>query len=233
MLDFNWGVRGSMSFASRPVTWLFDAHPIWYRSFEGKEGTTGLISLGNPLLWWAGALALVVLGVRALLRRDLRLGLAPLLVALLYLPWLLTSRQAYIFYMTPVVPFLAILVASALSRIAGRRAAPCTPQALGFGGGALVAAAAIGAAGLGEGLLGQARGALWRGGAAAAGAALAAAAVIAALRGPERRLALVAALAWAYVGATAGFALAWLPFLLGYPVLFEYYQRLTWFVTWK
>ena len=233
MLGFNWGVRGSVSFASRPVTWLFDVHPIWYRFSEGSRGTTGLLSIGNPLLWWAAALALVVLGVQALVRRDLRLGLTPLLVAVLYLPWLLTSRQAYIFYMTPVVPFLAILVAGALSRIAGRRPAPCAPQALGFGGGALVAAAALGMAGLGEGALGEGHGALWRGGAAAAGAALAVAAVIAAVRGPEIRRTIVAAAAWAYVGATAGLALAWLPFLLGFPVVFEYYQRLTWFVTWK
>jgi len=27
--------------------------------------------------------------------------------------------------------------------------------------------------------------------------------------------------------------LAWLPFLLGIPVVFEYYQRLAWFATWK
>ena len=233
MLGFNWAVRGSVSFASRPATWLFDVHPIWYKFFESEAGTTGLVSIGNPLLWWAAALALVVLGVLALVRRDLRLGLAPLLVALLYLPWLLTSRRAYIFYMTPVVPFLAILVAGGLSRLAGRRAAPCALQALGFGGGALVAAAALGVSGLGEGLLGEARGAIWRGGAAAAGAALAAVAVIVALRRPERRQAIVAALVWAYVGATAGLALAWLPFLLGVPVVFESSQRLTWFVTWK
>jgi dolichyl-phosphate-mannose--protein O-mannosyl transferase len=159
--------------------------------------------------------------------------MAPLLVALLYLPWLLTSRQAYIFYMTPVVPFLAILVATGLCRIAGGRPSPCAPQAFGFGGGALLTAGVLGAAGLGEGLLGTARGALWRGGAAASGAALAAAAVITAMRSPQRRRTITAVLAWAYVGATAGLALAWLPFLLGYPVLFEYYQRLTWFVTWK
>jgi dolichyl-phosphate-mannose--protein O-mannosyl transferase len=233
MLGFNWAARGSVTFASRPITWLFDVHPIWYKFFEGAEGTTGLISIGNPLLWWAGTLALVVLGVQALVRRDLRLGLAPLLVALLYLPWLLTSRQAYILYMTPVVPFLAILVASGLSRLAGRREAPCAPQALGFGGGALVAATAFGLAGMGEGLLGHAQGALWRGAAGAGGAALVAAAAIAAVRSPERRQTIFAALAWAYVGATAGLALAWLPFLLGYPVAFECYRRLTWFVTWK
>ena len=67
----------------------------------------------------------------------------------------------------------------------------------------------------------------------AAGAALAVVAVIVVVRRPERRQAIVAALAWAYVGATAGLALAWLPFLLGFPVVFDYYQRLTWFVTWK
>jgi len=233
LLGYNWAVRGNVSFASRPATWLFDVRPIWYEFFYGAEGTTGMISIGNPLLWWAAALALVVLGVQALVRRDQRLGLAPLLVALLYLPWLLTSRHTYIFYMTPVVPFLAILVATGLSRMAGGRPSPCAPQALGFGGGALVTASALGAAGLGEGLLSTARGALWRGGAAAAGAALAAAAVATAMRSPQRRQTIMAALAWAYVGATAGLALAWLPFLLGYPVVFEYYQRLTWFITWK
>jgi dolichyl-phosphate-mannose--protein O-mannosyl transferase len=31
----------------------------------------------------------------------------------------------------------------------------------------------------------------------------------------------------------AGIALAWLPFLLGIAVVFEYYQRLAWFATWK
>ncbi|MCX6363158.1 MAG: hypothetical protein NTW58_03115, partial [Actinobacteria bacterium] len=73
----------------------------------------------------------------------------------------------------------------------------------------------------------------WRGGAAAAGAALAAVAVVAAVRGAKTRRTIVAAATWAYVGATAGLALAWLPFLLGYPVAFELYQRLTWFITWK
>ena len=233
MLTFNWGVRGTMSSASRPLTWLFDAHPIWYRFFESDRGATGLITLGNPLLWWAAAVALVVLGVQAVVRRDLRLGLAPLLVALLYLPWLLTSRQAFIFYMTPVVPFLAILVAVGLSRLAGPRAAPCVPQALGFGGGALVTTAALGVAGLGEGLLGAAHGAVWRGAAAVCGVALGTAAALVALRSPQRRRTVVTALSWAYVGATAGFGLAWLPFLLGYPVVYEYYQRLTWLVTWK
>jgi dolichyl-phosphate-mannose-protein mannosyltransferase len=116
MLGFNWGCAAACRSPRAPSPGSSTCTPSGTSSSRATPARP-LISIGNPLLWWAAALALVVLGVQALVRRDLRLGLAPLLVALLYLPWLLTSRQAYIFYMTPVVPFLAILAATGLSRI--------------------------------------------------------------------------------------------------------------------
>ena len=124
MATFGWGASGDRSFASRPVTWPFDAYPIWYRWSVGAEGTSGLLAIGNFLVWWTGVVAWVVLGLLAVLRRDWRLSVAPALVSVLYLPWLLTSRQTYIYYMVPVVPFVAILVATALSRVAGAAWAP-------------------------------------------------------------------------------------------------------------
>ncbi len=130
MATFGWGVTGDRSFASRPVTWPFDVHPIWYAWSVGPGGTSGLLAIGDFLLWWAGVLAWVVLGVQALLRRDWRLGLAPALVAVLYLPWLLTSRQTYIYYMVPVVPFIAVLVATGLARVAGADWSPASTVAV-------------------------------------------------------------------------------------------------------
>ena len=75
----------------------------------------GLLAIGNPLLWWASLPCLIVLVLRAWRGRDLRIALLPLVVAALYLPWLATSRQTYIYYLAPVVPFLAVSVAAALS----------------------------------------------------------------------------------------------------------------------
>ena len=124
MATFGWAVTGDRSFASRPVTWPFDAYPIWYKWSVGPDGTSGLLAIGNFALWWAGILSWVVLGLLAALRRDWRLGIAPALVAVLYLPWLLTTRQTYIYYMVPVVPFVAVLVATGLSRLAGSGWAP-------------------------------------------------------------------------------------------------------------
>lgn len=131
MATFGWGVAGDRSFASRPVTWPFDAYPVWYKWSVTSEGTSGLFAIGNFLLWWAGILAWVVLGLQAVLRRDWRLGIAPALVAVLYLPWLLTSRQTYIYYMVPVVPFVAVLVATGLSRLVGAAWAPPPGRPLG------------------------------------------------------------------------------------------------------
>jgi dolichyl-phosphate-mannose--protein O-mannosyl transferase len=49
-----------------------------------------------------------------------------LLVAALYMPWLLTHRASYFYYMVPVVPYLAIIVALGLQRVVRAR-----PHALG------------------------------------------------------------------------------------------------------
>ena len=94
MATFGWGMKNHTWFESRPVTWPFDAYPIWYVWSEGAQGVAGLLAIGNFLLWWTGVATWVVLALLAILRRDRRLGLAPALVAVLYLPWLLTSRQS-------------------------------------------------------------------------------------------------------------------------------------------
>ena len=134
MVSFGWGVKGDRSFASRPLTWPFDAYPIWYKWSVGPDGTSGLLAIGNFLLWWAGVAAWTVLGLLAILRRDWRLGMAPALVAALYLPWLLTSRQTYIYYMVPVIPFVAIVLATGLARLVGDPWVPAPGAVLGVGG---------------------------------------------------------------------------------------------------
>lgn len=233
MVTFNWEVRGAASFASRPATWIFDAGPIWYEWLADQRGTVGLLSIGDPLLWWAAVPSFVALAVLAATRRDRRLALAPLLVAALYLPWLATSRQAYIYYMTPAVPFLAVLVATALFRLAGRERVSCRSLVASFALGMAAVALWYPLAELLPGALG-AWPALVSRVLAVAMVGVAAAAVVAARRraatGPPP---LRAWASWFYTGATAGIATAFVPFLLALPVSFEYYRQLTWFTSWR
>ena len=138
MASYNWNYQGVKDMASPPLSWIFDITPLWYRWALTPHGAVGLIAIGNPLLWWGSIAAFVGLLWLAWKRRDVRLAAAPLLVAILYLPWLATSRQSYIYYLTPVVPFLAIMVATALARLAGPAALPGRWAAFSFAVGAVL-----------------------------------------------------------------------------------------------
>jgi dolichyl-phosphate-mannose-protein mannosyltransferase len=74
-----------------------------------------ILAIGNPALWWVALLALIPLALGAL-RRDGRALLILCFWASLYVPWLIIDRPLFLFYMTPVVPFMALGVAYALVR---------------------------------------------------------------------------------------------------------------------
>ncbi len=235
MASYNWNYQGVKDMASPPLSWIFDITPLWYRWALTPHGAVGLIAIGNPLLWWGSIAAFVGLLWLAWKRRDVRLAAAPLLVAILYLPWLATSRQSYIYYLTPVVPFLAIMVATALARLSGPTALPGRWAAFFFAVGAVLMGVAAG------GTL------AWRLAALAALVAVLAAALFVrrrrtpaqrpdattgdAAHAPPPRAAALAA--WLYTGAVAGLAAAWLPFLVSYAVAPSYYERLVWLATWR
>jgi dolichyl-phosphate-mannose-protein mannosyltransferase len=121
MLAYGWTVQSQAGNTSSPISWIFDLDPLWYRWALTNRGVQGFVAIGNPLVWWGAIGASIMFAVAAVTRRD-RSALIPLLlVAILYLPWLLTHRATYFYYMVPVVPYLAILVALGLQRVATAR----------------------------------------------------------------------------------------------------------------
>ena len=95
--------------------------------YESPSGTCGadrcseeVLALGNPIIWWAGLLALLHNVWRAVAGRDWRSG--ALLVGYLagWLPWLIFhGRTIFTFYAILLVPFLAGMLAISLASLAG------------------------------------------------------------------------------------------------------------------
>jgi dolichyl-phosphate-mannose-protein mannosyltransferase len=115
MATHGWGLTHPDPQSSAPARWFFDADPIWYRWMLVPHGLRGFVAIGNPLLWWGGAIGLIALAVSAVRRRSRLLALPVLLVVCLYVPWMATSRTTYLYYMAPIVPFLALALSRALS----------------------------------------------------------------------------------------------------------------------
>ena len=123
MVQFNFHLHATHTYASAAPTWIFDYRPVWYY-FKGTVLYHGIVAIGNPILWWSSVLALVTLPIAAIATRRRALVVTALVVIVLYFPWFATSRTSFLYYMTPVAPFLAILVASGLSLLAGDRLDP-------------------------------------------------------------------------------------------------------------
>jgi dolichyl-phosphate-mannose-protein mannosyltransferase len=108
-------------YMSTAWTWFLLARPVAYY-WQGDPRCCGqILAIGNQLLFWGALLVLPYLAVSWSARRDWRAGaiLVPVLVQ--YVPWLVVSRPLFLFYMTPVAPFLAVGMAYVLRDLAGLR----------------------------------------------------------------------------------------------------------------
>jgi len=102
-------------FSSSWYLWPLDIRPVFF--FQGKgynDGTMSSMStMGNPAIWWGAlgsVIALIVIRIRKgrLGRRTLFLSIAALSE---YLPWVLISRETYIYHYFATLPFLILLMA--------------------------------------------------------------------------------------------------------------------------
>lgn len=132
--NFHQGLGSDHPYEATAWTWLVMGRPtsFYYQSPEaGTPGcelsncTSAILSVGNPLIWWPAALALVVLLFWWGGRRDWRAGAVLAGVAAGYLPWFLyPERTTFFFYAISFEPFLVLALTYCLGLVLGRRDSP-------------------------------------------------------------------------------------------------------------
>jgi dolichyl-phosphate-mannose--protein O-mannosyl transferase len=149
---FHVGLDSAHSYQSSAWSWPFMSRPTSF-AFEreglscGPDCRSAVLAVGNPVIWWAGLLALVHNAWRAVAARDWRSG--ALLVGYLagWVPWLVFhERTIFTFYAIVLVPFLAGMLAISLARLPGGADASPTRRRFGLIAAALVLLAVVGVA---------------------------------------------------------------------------------------
>jgi dolichyl-phosphate-mannose-protein mannosyltransferase len=95
-------------YMSQAWTWFFLRRPVAYY-WHGTDRTgTEILGIGHPFLFWGAFLVIPYLALAWSGKRDWRAGaiLVPILAQ--YVPWLAVRRPLFLFYLTPVTPFLAL-----------------------------------------------------------------------------------------------------------------------------
>ena len=128
---FHNGLSSEHTYESSAWSWLFMGRPtsFFYESATlGTDGctvdscSTAVSAVGNPLIWWAAALSLLVLLFCWIGRRDWRAGAVLAGVAAGYLPWFAyPERTTFFFYAVSFEPFLILSLTWVLGLVLGRR----------------------------------------------------------------------------------------------------------------
>jgi len=120
MVDYHREFRVDHPSDSSPVTWLWLQRPVSYGSLHAPGRIAIDMALGNLALWWAFVASLPVLLVAWWKTRDRTVEVVLLAWASLHLVWLVILRPGFIYYLTPLVPFMAIGVTWTVRAVATR-----------------------------------------------------------------------------------------------------------------
>jgi dolichyl-phosphate-mannose--protein O-mannosyl transferase len=135
MWNFHSGLSTPHDYQSSPWSWLVTGRPVLFY-YPSKPSPTGcgaqtcvrtVLDVGTPALWWAFAPAVLWAAWIALTRRDWRGWAVLVAFAAGWLSWFsVPGRTMFLFYMTPLVPFLVIGVTLGLGAVLGsaRRGEP-------------------------------------------------------------------------------------------------------------
>ncbi|WP_461013017.1 dolichyl-phosphate-mannose--protein mannosyltransferase [Trueperella pyogenes] len=121
-MEFHRGLSSPHTYQSQPWAWIIQFRPVSFFWRAGEDVTVdscpsddcvlAITSVGNPFVWWIGALALVVVLWAAIRRRDWRAWAILAGYLAMYAPWFLyLNRTIYQFYAISFLPFVALALA--------------------------------------------------------------------------------------------------------------------------
>ena len=109
-------------YQSNPGGWLVMARPVGVDAINdlpasscgARAGSTCMrqvLLLGNPIIWWTGALALIAAAVAWVVTRNWRWSIPVVGLLATWLPWFLyTDRPIFFFYAVAILPFTIIAI---------------------------------------------------------------------------------------------------------------------------
>jgi dolichyl-phosphate-mannose-protein mannosyltransferase len=116
MANFSIHLRSPHPYSSPAWTWIFMKRPVayYYVGDAAKKTAAEILGMGNPLVFWGAVLTVPYALFAWIWRRDWRAGFAFVTFSCQYFPWFFAARTNFLFYMTPITPFMVLAIVYAL-----------------------------------------------------------------------------------------------------------------------
>jgi dolichyl-phosphate-mannose-protein mannosyltransferase len=113
--QYHYNLKADHPFYSPPWSWPYDLRPVPYYYREAGGTSAEIFNLGNPILWWASDIALVLTAVIAILRRSSVAAFIVVAFAAAYFPFWLVPRGLFLYHMFGGLPLMILALALVLT----------------------------------------------------------------------------------------------------------------------
>ncbi|MCM3746897.1 glycosyltransferase family 39 protein [Paenibacillus pasadenensis] len=122
MYDYHSKLVATHPFSSTWWEWPIIRRPIWYYGGSGLEQgqIASIMSLGNPLIWWAGIPCAIAAFAAALRKKHRAMQIVSIGLLSQYLPWVGIPRLTFIYHYYATVPFLILCIVYVLMELPDR-----------------------------------------------------------------------------------------------------------------
>jgi len=139
MYGYNTSESSPHPYAANPLGWLLMIRPtsMYYTDFEDGTAAT-ILDVANPVIWWAGAAAILGLLGIVIVRLTRGQRVAPYAFILTgivagYLPWMLyLHRTVFFFYVIAFEPYLVLALVAVIGLLIGHRDDPAPRRSTGL-----------------------------------------------------------------------------------------------------
>lgn len=108
-------LKATHAYSSPWWSWPLNLYPIWYFVDYQKNSIANIFASGNPALFWAGSVAIIisVINILRAKSRSYLKNISGLFIILLgffafWLPWAISPRIMFLYHFSPSVPFLSL-----------------------------------------------------------------------------------------------------------------------------
>lgn len=120
MFNYHSSLKSTHPYSSMWYEWPTMKRPIWYYSGTISENLKeGISSFGNPLVWWVGIPAFIMVLYMAFAEKKRNGRFLVLAYLSQYLPWIFIGRVVFIYHYFPSVPFVALMIGYCMKEIVG------------------------------------------------------------------------------------------------------------------
>jgi dolichyl-phosphate-mannose-protein mannosyltransferase len=123
MLNYHSNLKAEHPFSSPWWEWPIMKKPMWFyggQDYLPAGKISSIVSFGNPAIWWFGSLGVLAALVISVTNKDKKMFVILVGMAATYLPWIVVSRLAFIYYFFACMPFLIICLVYVISWIIER-----------------------------------------------------------------------------------------------------------------